>query len=88
MAILERDGLTLWLAGPNASATRPMPDGRKPQPGGWNRFVLTFSNLDDVVSRLKSARAVFRNTVISGPGGRQTLIEDPDGNPIELFEPR
>ncbi len=88
MAILEHDGLQLWLAGPNASAARPMPDGRQPVAGGWNRVVVEVHDLDDLVRRLQASPTIFRNQVISGPGGRQVLIEDPSGNPIELFEPR
>jgi catechol 2,3-dioxygenase-like lactoylglutathione lyase family enzyme len=86
MAIVARDGLTLWLAGPAASASRSMPDGRKPEPGGWNRIVLEVNALDEVVAQLRAAGAVLRNDIVSGPGGRQILIEDPSGNPIELFE--
>lgn len=87
MAILGRDDLTLWLAGPNASAARPMPDGRVPQPGGWNRFVLEVKDLAATVARLKENGAHFRNEIVAGPGGRQILAEDPSGNVIELFEP-
>lgn len=87
MAILERDDLRLWLAGPPSSAAKPMPDGSKPAPGGWNRVVLTFENLESVVNELQQADASFRNEIISGPGGRQILVEDPSGNPVELFEP-
>ena len=88
MAILERDGLTLWVAGPPASASKPMPDGRKPEPGGWNRFVLEVADLPIVVESLRRRGTAFRNEVLDGPGGRQILCEDPSGNPIELFEPR
>ena len=88
MAIVERDGLRLWLAGPNSSAARPMPDGRQPEPGGWNRLVLEVDDLGDVVAQLRSAGAAFRNEPISGPGGQQVLVDDPSGNPVELFEPR
>jgi catechol 2,3-dioxygenase-like lactoylglutathione lyase family enzyme len=87
MAILARDGLTLWVAGPNASASRPMPDGRKPEPGGWNRFVLEVKDLTEVVARLRKAGTPFRNDIVEGPGGKQILAEDPSGNVIELFEP-
>lgn len=88
MAIVERDGLQLWLAGPSASAAQPMPDGRRPEPGGWNRLVIEVDDLAAVADRLRATGATFRNEPISGPGGRQVLVEDPSGNPIELFEPR
>jgi predicted enzyme related to lactoylglutathione lyase len=87
MAILRRDDLTLWLAGPLASATKPMPDGRQPEPGGWNRFVIQVDDLDVVVNSLRERATTFRNEIITGPGGRQILCEDPSGNPIELFQP-
>jgi catechol 2,3-dioxygenase-like lactoylglutathione lyase family enzyme len=86
MAILSLDGLTLWLAGPSASASRPMPDGRRPEPGGWNRFVVRVDDLDDLVGKLRARGVPFRNEVVSGPGGRQILCEDPSGNVIELFQ--
>jgi predicted enzyme related to lactoylglutathione lyase len=87
MAILERDGLTLWLAGPQASAAKPMPDGRRPEPGGWNRFVLQVEDLPALVGRLRERGVAFRNDIVQGPGGRQILCEDPSGNAVELFEP-
>lgn len=87
MAILSLDGLTLWLAGPGASASRPMPDGRQPEPGGWNRFVLQVDNLAALVAKLKQQGATFRNDIVKGPGGQQILIEDPSGNVVELFQP-
>ena len=87
MAILARDGLTLWLAGPNASAARAMPDGRKPEPGSWNRFVIEVDDLAKVVAQLRKAGVSFRNDIVEGPGGKQILAEDPSGNVIELFEP-
>ena len=87
-AIVTRGDLNLWLSGPQTSAARPMPDGRQPEPGGWNRLVLTVSDIEVVVQRLRDWGARFRNDVISGPGGKQVLVEDPSGNPIELFEPR
>jgi catechol 2,3-dioxygenase-like lactoylglutathione lyase family enzyme len=87
-ARIRRDDLTLWLAGPSSSAARPMPDGRQPEPGGWNRFVIEVDDLAAVIEHLGPAGAVFRNDVVHGPGGSQILIEDPDGNPIELFEGR
>ncbi|MCW3474410.1 VOC family protein [Limobrevibacterium gyesilva] len=88
MAILAQDGLTLWLAGPAASASKPMPDGRRPEPGGWNRFVLQVDDLPGMVARLRRNGVRFRNDMLDGPGGRQILCEDPSGNVVELFEPR
>jgi glyoxylase I family protein len=79
--------LTLWLAGPQSSAARPMPDGRRPEPGGWNRLVLDVADLPSRVAELKRAGARFRNEVVVGPGGKQIVLDDPDGNPVELFEP-
>ena len=87
-ARIRRDDLTLWLAGPKSSAARPMPDGSQPEPGGWNRFVIEVDDLTAVIEALGADGAVFRNDVVSGPGGKQILIEDPDGNPVELFEAR
>jgi predicted enzyme related to lactoylglutathione lyase len=88
MAIIERGDLTLWLAGPPSSAARPMPDGRKPAPGGWNRIVIEVADLPATVATLRERGAVFRNDIVDGPGGRQILCEDTSGNVIELFEPR
>ena len=85
-AIVEREGLALWLAGPGTSAQRPMPDGAKPAPGGWNRLVIEVDDLDATIAKLRAAGARFRNDPIAGPGGRQVLAEDPSGNPVELFE--
>jgi catechol 2,3-dioxygenase-like lactoylglutathione lyase family enzyme len=87
-ARIQRDDLSLWLAGPSASAARPMPDGRRPEPGGWNRFVIEVDDLASTVADLRAAGAIFRNDIVTGPGGKQILLEDPDGNPIELFEAR
>ncbi|MGY2876034.1 catechol 2,3-dioxygenase-like lactoylglutathione lyase family enzyme [Marmoricola sp. URHA0025 HA25] len=87
MAIVQRDDLDLWLAGPAASASRPMPDGRRPEPGGWNRLVVTVGDLPARVEELQAAGIRFRNDVVTGPGGRQILCEDPSGNVVELFEP-
>jgi catechol 2,3-dioxygenase-like lactoylglutathione lyase family enzyme len=78
--------LTLWLAGPQSSAARPMPDGRRPEPGGWNRFVVEVEDLVSRVADMKRAGLHFRNDVVVGPGGKQILLEDPDGNVVELFE--
>src|SRR5690349_10693145 len=69
MAIVSRDDLTLWLAGPMSSAAQPMPSGERPQPGGWNRFVVTVSDLESTVAKLKSNGAQFRNEILKGPGG-------------------
>ena len=85
-ARVSRDDLTLWLAGPQSSAARPMPDGRRPEPGGWNRFVIETKDLVSRVAEMKREGMRFRNEVVVGPGGKQILLEDPDGNPVELFE--
>jgi len=79
--------LKLILSGPGASGSRPMPDGRQQEPGGWNRVVLQVEDLPARIEMLKKAKLHFRNHMEVGPGGRQIQIEDPDGNPIELFEP-
>ncbi|MGL4235027.1 VOC family protein [Tabrizicola sp.] len=86
MAIVTRDDLTLWLAGPMASASKPMPDGAQPVPGGWARIVLQVEDLAGTVARLKAEGVAFRNAIVKGPGGSQILVEDPSGNLIELFE--
>lgn len=86
-AIVSRDDLRLWLSGPQSSAARPMPDGRRPEPGGWNRFVLEVTDLPARVAEMKQAGVRFRNEIVVGPGGKQIVAEDPDGNPVELFEP-
>ena len=77
----------LLLSGPGASGSRPMPSGQPQEPGGWNRIVLGVSDLAGCIVALESAGVSFRNEMETGPGGRQIQIEDPDGNPIELFEP-
>ena len=82
-----RGNLRLLLAGPQSSAGRPMPDGRKPEPGGWNRIHFIVEDIAAEVERLRAAGLTFRNDIVSGPGGRQILLEDPSGNPIELFQP-
>ena len=86
-AIIKKDDLTLWLAGPLSSAARPMPDGRKPEPGGWNRFALEVEDLESSVASLKEKGVKFRNEITKGPGGAQILCEDPSGNVVELFQP-
>jgi glyoxylase I family protein len=78
---------TILLSGPGASGSRPMPNGRHQEPGGWNRVVLKIEDLPGFIGQLKKAGLRFRNDMETGPGGRQIQIEDPDGNPIELFEP-
>ena len=79
--------VAILLSGPGASGSRTMPDGRRQEPGGWNRVVLRVSDLPALIEALESAHVRFRNEMETGPGGRQIQIEDPDGNPVELFEP-
>jgi catechol 2,3-dioxygenase-like lactoylglutathione lyase family enzyme len=85
-ASVVRDELRLILSGPGSSGARPMPDGRRQEPGGWNRIVLYVDSLTSRIDALKAAGIKFRNQVEAGPGGTQIQIEDPDGNPIELHE--
>jgi catechol 2,3-dioxygenase-like lactoylglutathione lyase family enzyme len=87
-ADVVRGNLRLLLSGPASSAARPMPDGRQPVAGGWNRIHLIVDDIDAEVERLRAAGVTFRNEVIKGPGGQQTVLDDPSGNPIELFQPR
>ena len=86
-ADVARGDLLLLLSGPTSSAGRPMPDGRRPGPGGWNRIHLIVEDLSAEVNRLRTAGAHFRNDIVSGPGGLQILVEDPSGNVVELFQP-
>ena len=86
-AEVVRGNLRLLLAGPKSSAGRPMPDGRQPVPGGWNRIHFVVDDIAAEVDRLRSAGLSFRNDIVSGPGGQQILLDDPSGNPIELFQP-
>ncbi len=86
MAIVKFGELEVWLAGPAASASKPMPDGRQPEPGGWARIVVPVDDIDAAVAALTSAGTKFRNQIVSGPGGQQILCEDPSGNVIELFQ--
>jgi glyoxylase I family protein len=81
------DDAEILLSGPGASGSRPMPNGQSQEPGGWNRVVLKVANLEGLIDQLKKAGLRFRNQMETGPGGKQIQIEDPDGNPIELFEP-
>ena len=87
MAILVHGDLTQWVAGPTASASRPMPDGAEPGPGGWCRFALTVDDLASFISKLKGGGEKFRNEILEGPGGKQILCKDPSGNMVELFQP-
>jgi glyoxylase I family protein len=79
--------LKLILSGPGASGSRPMPDGRQQEPGGWNRVMLQVKDLPACITELKNQGVRFRNEMEAGPGGKQIQVEDPDGNPLELFEP-
>jgi predicted enzyme related to lactoylglutathione lyase len=86
--MLSRGELRLWLSGPGSSAARSMPDGREPSPGGWNRLVIEVDDIEADVTRLRDVGVTFRNEIVRGPGGAPILIEDPAGNPIELFQAR
>ena len=86
-ADVKRGNLRLLLSGPTSSAGRAMPDGRQPGPGGWNRIHLLVDDIDAEVARLRGAGVTFRNHVVTGPGGKQILLDDPSGNPVELFQP-
>ncbi len=86
-ADVTRGSLRLLLSGPASSAGRPMPDGRRPSPGGWNRIHLIVDDLAAEVERLRAAGLTFRNDIVTGPGGAQILLDDPAGNPVELFQP-
>ena len=86
-ADVVRGNLRLLLSGPTSSGGRPMPDGRTPEPGGWNRIQFIVDDIAAEVERLRSGGMKFRNDIVSGPGGQQILLDDPAGNPIELFQP-
>jgi catechol 2,3-dioxygenase-like lactoylglutathione lyase family enzyme len=86
-ADVQRGNLRLLLSGPQSSAGRPMPDGRKPGPGGCNRIHVLVDDIDEDVRRLRAVGATFRDDIVTGPGGKQILLEDPSGNVVELFEP-
>lgn len=86
-ADVVRGPLRILLSGPKSSAGRPMPDGRQPGPGGWNRIHFIVEDIEADVARLRAAGVRFRNDIISGPGGKQIVLDDPSGNPIELFQP-
>jgi len=87
-AVLKGKGLTLWLAGPGTSARKKLAGGALPQPGGWNRIVVEVADLDSVLAKVTGAGGKPRSKLIKGPGGRQVLVDDPSGNPVELFEAR
>jgi catechol 2,3-dioxygenase-like lactoylglutathione lyase family enzyme len=88
-AMLSREGMQLVLSPPKGpgGGSQPMPDGRRPEPGGWNRIIVRTTDLDGEVVSLRRAGVLFRNEIVAGPGGRQILLEDPSGNLVELFEP-
>jgi catechol 2,3-dioxygenase-like lactoylglutathione lyase family enzyme len=88
MAIVVREDLELWLAGPMASASKAMPDGAQPTPGGWSRIVVTVDDLEQRVAQMTALGVRFRNAIVHGPGGSQILCCDPSGNLVELFEPK
>jgi catechol 2,3-dioxygenase-like lactoylglutathione lyase family enzyme len=85
-AVVQRGDLSVWLSGPGTSASKTLPGGAKPEPGGWNRLVIEVDDLDATVGELRALGASFRSDPVSGPGGRQVLVDDPSGNPVELFE--
>jgi catechol 2,3-dioxygenase-like lactoylglutathione lyase family enzyme len=86
-AIVKRKGLALWLSGPGTSARKKLKSGAMPEPGGWNRLVVEVNDIQATVVRLEALGAVFRNKPMKGPGGQQVLVEDPSGNPVEVFQP-
>ena len=86
-ATVRRGDLSLWLSGPTSSAARPMPDGRQPEPGGWNRLVIEVNDIENAVAKLRERGVSFRNEIVEGPGGRQIVLDDPAGNAVELFQP-
>lgn len=86
-ASVTLDGVRLLLSGKTSSGRRALPDGREPVPGGWNRIHIQVENLETEVRRLRSAGVTFRNDIITGPGGSQIVLDDPSGNPVELFQP-
>jgi catechol 2,3-dioxygenase-like lactoylglutathione lyase family enzyme len=86
-ADIVRGPLRILLSGPKSSAGRPMPDGRQPGPGGWNRIHFIVEDIEAEVARLRAAGVHFRNDIVTGPGGKQIVLDDSSGNPIELFQP-
>ena len=85
--MMRRGELLLWISGPGSSAGRPMPDGAVPSPGGWNRFVIEVDDIEAESAGLRARNVTFRSDIVRGPGGAQVVIEDPAGNPVELFTP-
>lgn len=85
--IVRRGDLVLWLSGPGSSAARPLTDGSQPSPGGWNRLIIETDDLLTLVEKLKRSAAHFRSGIVTGPGGKQILVDDPSGNAVELFQP-
>ena len=85
-AIVKKGSLSLWLSGPGTSARKTLKDGRKPAPGGWNRLVVEVRDIDAALLKLKGLKADLRCKPIKGPGGTQALVDDPSGNPVELFQ--
>ena len=84
-AILEKENDVLWVSGPQTSAAKTLPDGQQPKPGGWNRIVIVTDDFPATIEKLRDANTKFRNEPLSGPGGTQVLVEDPSGNPVEVF---
>ena len=87
-AVMKGHGLSLWLSGPGTSARKKLKSGRLPEPGGWNRLVIEVKDINETVAKLEAAGVVFRGKPIKGPGGQQALLEDPSGNPVEVFQSR
>lgn len=87
-AVMKGHGLSVWLSGPGTSARKRLKSGQLPQPGGWNRLVIPVKDIEAALAKLEALGATFRTKPIKGPGGQQALIEDPSGNPIEIFQPR
>jgi catechol 2,3-dioxygenase-like lactoylglutathione lyase family enzyme len=87
-AVMKGHGLSVWLSGPGTSARKRLKSGQVPEPGGWNRLVIPVKDIGEVVAKLEALGVTFRAKPIKGPGGQQALIEDPSGNPIEIFQPR
>ena len=87
-AVMKGHGLSVWLSGPGTSARKTLKSGAEPQPGGWNRLVIPVKDIEATVAKLEGLGVKFRAKPIKGPGGQQALVEDPSGNPIEIFQPK